>query len=341
MFFYIDESGNTGSNIFDPKQPIIYYGLLISPKSLNICNQITLMREKLNVNQLHARALGERLELVVEDLLKTIDELNLKFKLFTINKSDHVMIQFFDQVFDDNINPAVPFHWYNSPFRYKLLFAIAFYLFDEELRKLAWNSWTNKNDKISTEYFIRTCKKLRDRLHKLPLDKSKRFIIFSILKWAMANYQLIPFQLGKKAAYHINIVCFRAVIDGISSYIQDMGIEPSEIIVDQQSTYNVPQQEALELYRELKHYTFPNYPGIPEIDLRFTPKINLTFSSSRNNNGLELCDILLWVCKRKIEGKLPHSLEKLVDHPSFKWEYDISLHAIYTRFLEPEVKRRK
>jgi hypothetical protein len=28
MFFYVDESGHTGSNLFDPAQPQLYYGVL-------------------------------------------------------------------------------------------------------------------------------------------------------------------------------------------------------------------------------------------------------------------------------------------------------------------------
>jgi len=30
MFFYVDESGHTGTNLFDPNQPVLYYGVLSS-----------------------------------------------------------------------------------------------------------------------------------------------------------------------------------------------------------------------------------------------------------------------------------------------------------------------
>ncbi len=30
MYFYVDESGHTGTNLFDDDQPILYYGVLSS-----------------------------------------------------------------------------------------------------------------------------------------------------------------------------------------------------------------------------------------------------------------------------------------------------------------------
>ena len=36
MYFYVDESGHTGLELFDPSQPNFYYGLLISSADLNI-----------------------------------------------------------------------------------------------------------------------------------------------------------------------------------------------------------------------------------------------------------------------------------------------------------------
>ena len=36
MFFYIDESGHTGTNLFDDSQPLLYYGVLSSEIDLDI-----------------------------------------------------------------------------------------------------------------------------------------------------------------------------------------------------------------------------------------------------------------------------------------------------------------
>lgn len=36
MYFYIDESGQTGLNLFDESQPFLYYGILRSKLNLDV-----------------------------------------------------------------------------------------------------------------------------------------------------------------------------------------------------------------------------------------------------------------------------------------------------------------
>jgi hypothetical protein len=36
MFFYVDESGHTGANLFDENQPFLYYGVLSSNLNIDV-----------------------------------------------------------------------------------------------------------------------------------------------------------------------------------------------------------------------------------------------------------------------------------------------------------------
>ena len=36
MFFYVDESGHTGSELFDATQPVLYYGVISSDVNLDV-----------------------------------------------------------------------------------------------------------------------------------------------------------------------------------------------------------------------------------------------------------------------------------------------------------------
>ena len=36
MYFYVDESGHTGPNLFDAAQPMLYYGVLSSRVNLDV-----------------------------------------------------------------------------------------------------------------------------------------------------------------------------------------------------------------------------------------------------------------------------------------------------------------
>lgn len=44
MYFYVDESGNSGSNQFDPNQPCLHYGVLGCAKNLDIIAEPMLAR---------------------------------------------------------------------------------------------------------------------------------------------------------------------------------------------------------------------------------------------------------------------------------------------------------
>ena len=65
MFFHVDESGNTGNNLFDAAQPTISYGLLSSRTNVDALGTRlhSLMLAKLGVDSLHGAELGaERIE---------------------------------------------------------------------------------------------------------------------------------------------------------------------------------------------------------------------------------------------------------------------------------------
>ena len=42
MYFYVDESGQTGINLFDLQQPVLYYGVLSSPHDMDEAARATI-----------------------------------------------------------------------------------------------------------------------------------------------------------------------------------------------------------------------------------------------------------------------------------------------------------
>ena len=87
MFFYIDESGHTGNNLFDSTQPYLYYGVLGSQLNLDILAEpeVRKMRKILGVeDRLHAAELGEtNLVKILPDLYKLSKELHNKSKSYS------------------------------------------------------------------------------------------------------------------------------------------------------------------------------------------------------------------------------------------------------------------
>src|SRR5690625_1253872 len=102
MYFYVDESGHTGLNLFDPAQPSFYYGVLSSEVDLNLTikDRVQVLRKRLGVKRLHANEMTNEQREVVMELMKEIhNEISLGFHLVLINKYDHSVFAFFDQIF--------------------------------------------------------------------------------------------------------------------------------------------------------------------------------------------------------------------------------------------------
>jgi hypothetical protein len=111
MHFYVDETGQTGRNLFDKTQPVLSYGVLSSDANLDKVAEadLAVFRKTLGVERLHAAELGlHRLSDLVDTLLVLQKKHRIRFDIWQVVKRDHAIISFFDQVFDQGMNPAVP-----------------------------------------------------------------------------------------------------------------------------------------------------------------------------------------------------------------------------------------
>jgi hypothetical protein len=87
MYCYVDESGNTGANLFDPAQPVLYYGLVTSKTNLDVMAEPLLRaaRAKLGVERLHANALGVgRLSEIAQSLGRFALKRDVRFSLYKV-----------------------------------------------------------------------------------------------------------------------------------------------------------------------------------------------------------------------------------------------------------------
>ena len=148
MFFYVDESGHTGTNLFDENQPVLYYGVLSSRVNIDVLaeKKLSVLRNRLGVTRIHAAEIGNGgLVQIIEGLVTLQKKFDLRFDIYRVAKVDHALICFFDQVFDQGLNPAITWSGYWTPMRYLLLLKLS-YLFDEQTLKKAWSARIELND---------------------------------------------------------------------------------------------------------------------------------------------------------------------------------------------------
>ncbi|MFH1078934.1 MAG: DUF3800 domain-containing protein [Pseudomonadota bacterium] len=307
MFFYVDESGHTGPNLFDPSQPVLYYGVLSSKRDLDALaeSHLSKLRSKLGVRRLHAAELGiGKLVEIADEINSLQQKMDLRFDLYQVFKLDHALISFFDQVFDQGMNPAITWTGYWTPLRYVLLMKVA-HLFDLGTLRKAWSARLEINNAKAEAALIEVCRTIRDRVADLPDARSQQ-LISDTLQWAEKNPNKIRYNVRCKkdiAEITPNVIGFQTVMYGIGLRITEHKTEASAIVVDQQSQFNKAQRTLSEFYAKNKNVSLMNGPGLPEIDFSGMPTTPISFATGNNSAGLEIVDIYLWIFKRFIEQK--------------------------------------
>lgn len=340
MYFYVDESGHTGPNLFDESQPILYYGVLSSKINLDAAaeGRVKAIRKKLGVKRLHASDLGNgRLVEIVKDIDAIRKRYDLRFDIYRVAKVDHALISFFDQVFDQGMNPAVPWTSYWTPLRYVLLVKLAT-LFDEDLLKEAWAARINLNTEQANESLSKICLELKQRVVALP-DERSRQVIGDALNWAADNPNEIYYNIkNKKDLLQItpNLIGFQSVMHGIASRLIKNGKSASKIVVDQQSQFNKAQKQLSDFYSSNKNVPLVSGPGLPDIDFSGMPEVPISCTAGTDSTGLELVDIYLWVFKRFMDDKeLAPELFTLIKSQLHRGHTDeISINAISNRWTK-------
>lgn len=308
MYAYIDESGNTGSHLFDNSQPVLYYGLLTCTKNLDVIAEPTLkrFRAELEVNRIHASQLGgAKLTPIANWLIRFQKKHDLRFNVYRVMKRDHAILSFFDQVFDSGMNEAVPRSWYFGPMRYLFLLEISS-LFDEDVAKRAWQTRLNQSAEVCAKELADLCTLLSERALSFR-DPRLRDVTVGALKWAAKNPEEISYGASnQESALQIspNLIGFQQVLTGLAARSQKMNRDVRRIIVDRQNEFNTAQDLLGDVYRKMKKAgPIPMMPGMPPLDWTHMPDTPFEFLAGDQSAGLELVDVYLWLAKRRFEDK--------------------------------------
>lgn len=337
MFFFVDESGHTGTNLFDENQPIFHYGVLSAKTNLDLlaAQEMVRARKRCGVERLHAAELGlGGLVEISEHLIKIQKKYRPSFDICSVAKADHAVICFFDQVFDQGMNPAMSWTGYWTPLRFILLVKLAS-LFDEDLAKRAWKARIDTNDSTAGAELVSICKELIPRVDELS-DARSRQLIGDSLYWAVQNPNELYYNCKsrkEKLTVTPNIIGFQAVMHGIASRLENPKAF-ARITVDQQSQFNKAQRNLAEFYASARDVPWVSGPGLPKMDLSKIPTTPIMFKSSKNSVGLELVDCYLWIFKRLMEGEgLAEELNPIIDAQMKRGRFDeISINAITERW---------
>ncbi|WP_454771072.1 hypothetical protein [Escherichia coli] len=132
------------------------------------------LRKTLGVERLHAAELGVHCLSEVVDIAGPAENHRIRFDIWQVVKRDHAIISFFDQVFDQGLNPVVP-GVPTGPPALSLPLNLS-NLFDDELAEKAWRARLEAHDERSCSLFSEVCGVLLQRVHSLGDARSVELI---------------------------------------------------------------------------------------------------------------------------------------------------------------------
>lgn len=330
MYFHVDESGNTGNNLFDPNQTRLSYGLLSSRTNVDALGH-AIHRKMLRAvggESLHANALGvEKLTLITPLLLELQNKIKFDFDYYFIDKPTYALVLLFDAIFDAGLNEAVKWDTYWTPLRFMLIHKLDS-LLDEPLLKEAWRLCIHKQISREENAIVGLLTELNARVLASNLDDRSKEIMTDAFAFGIAHPLKLDFGTHDQKIVSPNAVCFQFVVSAMAMRLRKKGFkDASSIIIDQQTEFNRAQigthyhqklisdglkkASALERKRYVGHPLYVNI-GTDELLRRGMPKAEIKVQSSSNSIGLQIVDIYLWITNRILtRGELSDDLAYL------------------------------
>ena len=316
MFFHIDESGNTGMNLFDRNQPRLSYGVLSSGLNVDALGLSAHkeMTERLGVDALHANEMGVGGLAKIEDVLYALQtKFRFGFDYYYIDKPVHALVVFFDAVFDAGINDAVKWDLYWTPLRFPAIINLA-RIIDERLLKEAWALCTARKTKALSDRVVALLSELKARAEESELDARTKELFADAFEFGIRNPLDLDFGVPHTKLVSPNAVGFQFVVRAIARRTRKAKRKgPASIKIDRQQQFNKAQIETHDLLTGIaeglsrasaeEQVRYLHHPLVRDLDpqdlqLKGMPINAPEVSSSEASVGLQIVDVYLWTTNR-------------------------------------------
>ena len=320
MFFFIDESGNTGNNLFDTSQPLLCYGTLSSKLNPDILakRDHARMVRKLGVTCLHASELGlSRLSQLAPALIRLQKRFEFRFDYWYMHKPTYALSTLFDAIFDYERNRALKWDKDRAPLALPVFRNLSL-LCDEDVLKKAWSlRIANDIDRRSGE-IAALLKDLHERCRASEMDPGTRALFDAALGFGIRSPQALDFGSSDKKFYAPNAMGFQFVLSAIARRLREAKRKDAfSIKADRQWEFNSAQASAHDVLKrysdvlaalgENERRMFVSQPFFEGVDaedaLRIRmPRQGIEFVASESSAGLQIVDIYLWIMRRARSG---------------------------------------
>ncbi len=333
MFAYIDETGNTGSNVFDEAQPDFFAGALITKTEFDLAkgSAIRSLCAKHGFAGLHASVIGlGGIEPIADSILRIVKDADARFFISRVEKRYLVASKIFDTFFDSGENPAAPWVGYNFRLlRLTLCFKVAALVTDEIARRY-WAMLMEKNEQKARAMIPEICGSFLARIQIIP-DQRSREIVTQALTWSRDHPNGLNIYISGRQAkngHMPNMVAFANLLDGLEHFSKRWNRRVRKIIHDRQSQFESTLEEWHRMYS-----TAPYDPiELPGETFVFQKVVDSSFevSSSEDSPGIQVADVALWLFRQMLAGRpLPEKSTKLLRFILKRsWQNDFSFSGV-------------
>ncbi|SDF92147.1 DUF3800 domain-containing protein [Alloyangia pacifica] len=318
MFAYVDETGNTGKNIFDPDQPEFFTAALITKTNFDVLHGRTLqsISMRAGVPALHASVVGMGpIESAAGDILSLLKKVDARFFVSRVEKRYLLATKVYDVFFDSGENPAASWSAYNiRPLKMILCFKVAT-LITEQIARDFWDMLMARNEKTARQKIPGICEALLAQVPTLA-DARSREVVTETLTWSRDHPEALDiFIAGRQAknGHMPNMVAFANLLDGLEGFSKRWRRPLKKIVHDRQSQFEGSLAEW--------HMMFSNASDEPihrpGETIVFQKVAGSTFevSASDDSAGIQIADLVLWLFRQHLSGKrLPPASGRLLNY---------------------------
>ena len=339
IYAFVDESGNTGKNIFDPAQPDYFAGALITKGDFDVhyADRIKAIAARVSSTAIHANELGlAKLETIASDLYELLRSSGAHFFVSRVEKKYLLATKMFDVLFDSGENAAVAWHSYNiKPLKIILAFKLSHVVNDDIAREF-WSILLMAREDDARKALPPLCEALKSRLELLP-DQRSREVLGEGLDWLVKHPECVQFATEQKVAkkgHFPNLVAFANLLAGLHDLSRVWKKKVARITHDEQNEFG----RTLESWHELFSNAAPDiieWAG-ESYSLQWTPGSKFVMKPDGASPGIQMADTALWLYGQLLKGRsIPKNCTRLLGLALERgWHNDFSFAGVEKHLTE-------
>ena len=353
MYAFVDETGNTGKNLFDKAQPDFFTGALVTKSNFDVLHSRTLREicQRNGFDSLHSAVLGiEPIEQAAPEILSLLRSVDGRFVISRVEKKYLLATKVFDTFFDSGENPAASWHVYNFRFlKLVLSFKVAT-LLTEQISREFWAMLMARTEKDARRRIPAICDSILARVPLLS-DQRSRDLVTEALSWSRRHPEALDIFINRRQAkngHMPNMVAFANLLDGLEHLSKRWKRPLKKILHDRQSQFERSLAEWHRMFSTASDEPI-HRPG-ESVVLQKVAGSTFEVSASDNSPGIQVADLALWIFRQFLLRKpVPKGVLAILEYMFRKGYFnDFSFNGVgsqlekqYSEIMSNDISQRE